>query len=162
MDEQYFLQLVNQNKGIIYKICHSYCRHQADVEDLAQEIIYQLWKSRARFNPDFKFTTWMYRVALNTAIAHQRKLQQTGKVTELPSGWQEWEDKGMQEENPSLQLLYQFLRQLKDLDRALMLLYLEEKSYQEMADILGITSSNVGTRLGRIKEQMKKYFSLHQ
>ena len=162
MDERSFLQLVNQNKGIIYKICHSYCRTQADVEDLAQEMIYQLWKSKGRFNPNFKFTTWMYRVALNTAIAHQRNQQKKGIVTELPSESTDWEDNSRQEENPSLQLLYQFLRQLRDLDRALMLLYLEEKSYQEMADILGITATNVGTRLGRIKEQMKKYFETHQ
>ncbi len=162
MDEQSFLDQVNTNKGIIYKICHTYCRSSADIEDLAQEIIYQLWKSRSRFNPQYSFTTWMYRVALNTALADYKKYSRLDSRTTLQPDLPEIADPAGTDDSPALQVLQQFLWQLKELDRALMLLYLEEKSYQEMADILGISSSNVGTRLSRIKDQLKQYFKKHK
>src|SRR5882757_9625470 len=112
-----FLRLVEDNKGIIIKICNSYCRDKSDREDLAQEIIYQLWKSVHRFNHDYKFTTWMYRVALNTAISFYRKGKQTGYVVPFTGAAIDIEDKpgGHPEAEENLRLLQGFINQMKDL-----------------------------------------------
>ena len=158
-----FLRLVEDNKGIIIKICNSYCRDKNDREDLAQEIIYQLWKSMHRFDNGHKFTTWMYRVALNTAISFYRREKRTGYVVPFTGASFDIEDKpgshpGVEE---NLCLLQAFISRLKDLDRALMLLYLEEKTYGEIAEIIGISETNVATRLSRIKDKLKNDFSNH-
>jgi RNA polymerase sigma factor (sigma-70 family) len=157
-----FLDLVEANKGIIIKICNSYCHDKTDREDLAQEIIYQLWKSGNSFNADYKFSTWMYRVALNVAISFYRKEKKTAPRVALTDGHIEIEDSSnhSSEMEENLGLLQQFIKELKELDRALMLLYLEEKSYHEIADIIGITETNVATKINRIKEKLKQQFSL--
>ena len=159
--KQAFLRLVEDNKGIIIKICNSYCRDKSDREDLAQEIIYQLWKSVNRFNDSHKFSTWMYRVALNTAISFYRKGKQTGYVVPFTGTAIDIEDKpgGNPEAEENLRLLQEFISRMKDLDRALMLLYLEEKPYSEIAEIIGISETNVATRLSRIKDKLKNDFS---
>ena len=158
-----FLRLVEDNKGIIIKICNSYCRDKNDREDLAQEIIYQLWKSVNRFNDSHKFTTWMYRVALNTAISFYRKGKQTGYVVPFTGTAFDIEDQpgGNPEAEENLRLLQEFINRMKDLDRALMLLYLEEKAYSEIAEIIGISETNVATRLSRLKDKLKNDFSNH-
>ena len=151
-----FLKLISENNGIIIKICNSYCNNKTDREDLAQEIIYTLWKGGKTFNPDFKFSTWMYRVALNVAISFYRankKLKNNISFTEI-----EIEDKIFNstttEEN--LNLLQQQIAALKELDKALIILYFEEKSYKEIAEIVGITETNVATKVSRIKEKLKQ------
>lgn len=161
-DKEAFLQLIEANKGIIYKICNTYCTNAHDREDLAQEIIYQLWRSSTSFDPAYKFSTWMYRVALNVAISFYRK-QKAGKdnialTDELtliaePAGAEREED---------IHLLQQFINELKELDRALMILYLDGKSYAEIAEILGISTTNVATKTSRIKEKLKQRFSSYK
>ena len=158
-----FLTLIKDNKGIILKICNSYCPNKNDREDLAQEIIYHLWKSGHTFNADHKFSTWMYRVALNVAISFYRKGKKPGPVISMGEHLIDVEDKdeGNNEAEKNNTLLLQFINELKELDRALIILYLENKSYDEISEILGITESNVGTKINRIKEKLKQKFLIY-
>jgi RNA polymerase sigma-70 factor (ECF subfamily) len=159
-DSEEFLQLIQENKRIIFKICNSYCHNKNDREDLAQEIIYQLWKSGNSFNADHKFSTWMYRIALNTAISFYRKEQQSKPFISFAEHVIDIEDKddGSEHVETNINLLQKFMNELKELDRALMILYLEEKSYGEIAEILGITETNVATKISRTKEKLKQKF----
>ena len=159
-NKESFLQLIQANKGIIYKICKSYCHNKTDHEDLAQEIIYQLWKSGKSFDNSFRFSTWMYRVALNTAISFYRKEKRTNAIISFPEEKPELEDETTvtNEMDERIKQLQQFIDRLRELDKALMLLYLETKKYSEIAEILGITETNVATRISRIKEKMKQHF----
>jgi RNA polymerase sigma factor (sigma-70 family) len=160
-DKEEFLRLIQDNQGIIFKICNSYCHNKNDREDLAQEISYHLWKSCNSFEAGYKFSTWMYRVALNVAISFYRKEKKGGPVISYTGQLAEMEDKAdgsvIVEEN--ITQLQHFINELKELDRALMLLYLDEKSYIEIAEILGITETNVATKISRIKEKLKEKFS---
>ena len=157
-----FLNLVQENRRIIYKIGNLYCRDKTDIEDLAQEIIYQLWKSRDSFDAKAKFTTWMYRIALNVAISFYRKDSKRKEghepiaehLIEMPA------ETGSGETESNINLLMTFINELAVLDKALMILYLEENSYREIAEILGITETNVATRIGRTKEKLKKRFEI--
>jgi RNA polymerase sigma factor (sigma-70 family) len=158
--KQEFLKLIEDNKAIIYKICHAYCPAKSEREDLAQEIIYQLWKSGHRFNEEYKFSTWMYRVALNVAISFYRKERTKGPETTLPGQLPDIEDEPDNAGEDNIRLLQQFINELKELDKALMLLYLEEKTYAEIADIIGITETNVATKISRIKDKLKLKFSI--
>lgn len=159
-EQEQFLKLIESNKAIIYKICSSYCPNSSDRQDLAQEIIYQLWKSGKSFSREYKFSTWMYRVALNVAISFYRKQKANSQRFSSGEYFQEPEDKddgsGIKEEKSNR--LQQFINELKELDRALIILYLEEKSYKEISEILGISESNAATKAGRIKEKLKQKF----
>lgn len=156
-----FTNLIEANKGILFKVCNNYCKDPSKRDDLAQEILIQLWKSMGSWDAKFPFSTWMYRVALNVAISHYRKEknlvtpesldEQAIQVAGENETWTEKEEKLHQ-----LQLL---ISQLKALDKALMLLYLDGKSYQEIGMILGITQTNVATKVSRIKEKLKQSFS---
>lgn len=152
-----FLQLIHENKGIIFKICNAYCAGIHDREDLAQEIIYNLWKSWPAFDNSYKFSTWMYRVALNVAISYYRK--QSKNVTTVYLADHETEiaveaDHNLTEND--FILLQQFISELKPLDRALILLYADGNTYAEIADILGITETNTATKISRIKNSLKQ------
>jgi RNA polymerase sigma factor (sigma-70 family) len=157
-DNAAFLQLIQENKAIIYKICRSYCANRDDRDDLAQEIIYQLWKSGNRFDYSYKFSTWMYRVALNVAISFYRKGKKHSHIIPLEMSHQDMEedlpDDVHSKEN--IYLLHRCIAELKALDKALILLYFEEKPYKEIADIIGISETNVATKLNRIKEKIKQ------
>jgi len=155
-----FLQQLQLHKRIVYKICHAYCKNKDDIEDLAQEIIYQLWKSFDRYDATYKFSTWMYRIALNTAISFYRSTKKNHhhyldqlQVVEMAAAGEETDME------TNLNLLQQCISQLKELDKALMILYLEENSYREIAEITGITESNVATKISRIKEKLKQKIS---
>lgn len=155
-----FLSIIEENKRIIFKICNAYCQNAADREDLAQEIIYQLWKSWNSFNTNFKLSTWMYRIALNVAISFYRKEKKTTETVFMGDHLIEIIDENLEEGlETNLNALQQFINELKELDRALMILYLEEKSHKEIAEIIGISTTNVATKIGRIKEQLKQKFS---
>ena len=157
-EKEAFLQLIAENKGIIIKICNSYCNNATDREDLAQEIIYALWKGSKTFVPDFKFSTWMYRVSLNVAISFYRSAKKLKNNISFTAAGIEIADKtggdGTAEEN--IHLLQQQIEALKELDKALMILYFEEKTYKEIAEIMGITETNVATKVSRIKEKLKQ------
>jgi RNA polymerase sigma factor (sigma-70 family) len=150
--------LIDENKAIIFKICNAYCKNSADREDLAQEIIYQLLRSYKSFTAHYKFSTWMYRVALNVAISFYRKSRTAGNLVKLVETTTEIEDRTDTELEKNISLLQQFINELKELDKALMILYLEEKPHSEISEILGITETNVSTRIGRIKEKLKQRF----
>ncbi len=156
------LKLIEANRGIIFKICNSYCKNEDDREDLAQEIVYQLLKSYAGFTVEHKFSTWMYRVALNVAISFYRKTRTGSNVIRLGETATDIEDKTNYnaELEQNINRLQQFINELKELDRALMILYLEEKNYKEMSEILGITETNVATKISRIKDKLKQQFSI--
>ena len=155
-----FLSIIEVNKRIIFKICNSYCKNADDREDLAQEIIFQLWKSWSSFNANYKLSTWMYRIALNVAISFYRKERKTTDTVLMGDHVIEIADEQIEESlETNLNTLQQFINELKPLDKALMILYLEEKPQKEIAEIMGITSTNVATKIGRIKEQLKQKFN---
>ena len=156
-----FLSVIEDHKGIIYKIANSYCKVPEDRKDLVQEIILQLWKSFDNYNEQFKYSTWIYRIALNVAISFYRKENRIREISNrLSEGilhFADTNDTGEEEE--AIGFLQHFIAQLKELDKALMLLYLEEKSHREIAEIIGITETNVATKVGRIKTILKQKFS---
>jgi len=156
-----FLTVISFNKGILYKIANSYCKDGEDRKDLVQEIIVQLWKSFERFNDQYKYSTWIYRIALNVAISFYRKENRRKQVSNpLTDGILNYADTNVTSEtDENIKLLQQFIAGLKELDKAIMLLYLEEKSHKEIADIIGISESNVATKIGRIKILLKQKFS---
>lgn len=152
MDETQFLQLINTHQAIIHKICRLYRDSPQDREDLFQEIIFQLWRSVPSFQGKAKFSSWMYRIALNTAILPFRKKRPDIRyMDQLPDNPEEPHEPDEQQE----QLLYA-LKQLNDADKALITLYLEDLSYKEIAEITGITENNVGVKLNRIKNKIQQ------
>lgn len=161
-NKEEFIKLVSEHKLIIYKICNSYCKNAGDRDDLAQEITYQLWRSYSHFNGSVKFSTWMYRVALNVAITCYRKTQKSETIIQPAEPGIEMEDKkedsSILEKN--IDLLQQYINELKELDKALMILYLEERPYSEIAGIMGLTETNVATKISRIKDTLKQKFSI--
>lgn len=158
-----FITVLDEHKKIIYKIVNSYCPNRADRKDLEQEIIIQLWKGFDNYNPDYKYSTWMYRIALNTSISFYRKERKWYAKNDF---FNENSIFTLAEEanddevalDKNIKLLQDYIQNLKELDKALMLLYLDEKSYEEIAEILGITKTNVATKISRVKEKLKKEF----
>jgi len=142
---------------MIHKICSLYGHTPHEREDLFQEIVVQLWKGYARFRGDAKFSTWLYRVAINTAISGLRKKEKNISYVDpsvLPKAFQE--DNDVNTEQEQLQLLYEAIRKLGEIDRAITMLYLEDRSYEEMEEILGITQNNLRVKMNRIKEKLRK------
>ena len=156
-----FLSVIEQNKGIIYKIANSFKKDEEDKKDLVQEIILQLWRSFASYDARGKFSTWMYRVSLNVAIASYRKEKKKNElITPISESIIALDDNDdPTETQDNINMLQQFISELKELDRALMLLYLEEKTGKEIAEILGLSETNIRTKTNRIKEQLKQRFS---
>lgn len=153
-----FLVVIENNKGILYKVANSYCRNIADRKDLIQEIIIQLWKSFDNYDEKFKYSTWMYRISLNVAISFYRKENSRKRISNsLTTDIFDFADIEISDKNETnLGLLNQAISKLNDLNKALILLYLEEKNYKEISEIIGITETNVATKIGRIKRQIKK------
>jgi RNA polymerase sigma-70 factor (ECF subfamily) len=153
-----FAQAMEQHKGIIYKIVNSYCQNKDDRQDLAQEILTTMWLAYDNYNNAYKFSTWMYRISLNVAISYYRRDSRREdkaneecivKVADLSQ-----ED----ESNEVVKQLYEFIGQLDKLNKAIMLLYLESESYESIANSLGISKTNVATRISRIKHTLKLQF----
>ncbi|QEC69772.1 sigma-70 family RNA polymerase sigma factor [Panacibacter ginsenosidivorans] len=160
-DKQAFTQLIQDNKGIIFKVCNAYCANIHDREDLAQEIIYNVWKSWSGFDNSHKFSTWMYRIALNVAISSYRKQSRNTSTISIDANEKEIADTTERHDaaTENTLLLEQFINELNTLDRALMLLYIDGKSYAEIAVILGITETNTATKINRIKNNLKQKVS---
>ena len=151
--EEEFLKSMHDYQGIIYKICKLYRDSKEDQEDLFQEIVYQLWKSYPSFKGESKVSSWIYKVALFTAMAIYRK----GKLgidyyEEFPERIHPSTEMQVSE---NAERLFRALRQLNDSEKAIISLFLEDFSYQEIADILGISENNVGVKLNRIKNKLK-------
>jgi RNA polymerase sigma factor (sigma-70 family) len=161
MKEKEFLILIESHKGILHKVTNAYCKEEADREDLVQEIILQLWKSYSNYNPEFKLSTWIYRISLNVAISYYRKNIPTRNALALEGTVLQKANSIEYDEEPRLKMLNDFIAQLDDLNKALMLLYLEEKSLKEISEIIGISESNVGTKISRIKQKLKEKFQSH-
>lgn len=153
-DKAYFIEMVYSNMGIIYKICNLYADGE-DRDDLKQEIIFQLWKSYPNYRGDSKFQSWMYRVALNTAMLglRARKLKYT-RISDQELNISE-DPIELQDAEARVTILYQQISKLKDLDKTIIFLYLEECTYEEIAEITGISTKNVSVRLTRIREKLR-------
>lgn len=152
--EQTFLQWQSEHRGILLKVARSFAVSRGDQEDLVQEILIQLWQSMDRFEGLSKPSTWIYRVALNTASGWQRgerrRRIRIEKMVEMDAYWQEKKDP----ENEHLTFLYEAIHKLLPHERYLILLYLDELQYSEIAEIIGISENNVGVRINRARKKL--------
>ena len=154
MDE--IVEKIYGNQDILNKICFSFCSVRADREDLFQEIVYRILRSYKDFNKKSSFSTWLYRIALNTAITYRKK-----KRPELFTGQDQLviednnEDKDLDED---IGLLYEAIGKLNKVERAIILLYLDEYSYQEISEITGFTSKNISVKIHRIKKKLHEFY----
>ena len=155
-EQERFQALVEEHKKILYKVCHSFCRNPGDRDDLAQEIIVQLWRSFRAFDQRVRFSTWMYRIALNVAISfYRRERVRTRHVVPGSEHLLEAIDEtGNRSEE--VQLLYQWIEELDPLNKALVILYLDGNNYEEIADVLGISQTNVATKISRLKDTLRR------
>ena len=151
-----FSDLLQRHRGIVFKVANTYARRAEDRDDLAQEIAAQLWHAYPRYDPARSFSTWMYRVALNVAISHVRAQSVRGRHDAVPldEGIHDIADATASdhERDQHIRLLQGFIRRQAPLDRALLLLYLDDRPQREIAEILGIGESNVSTKIGRLKQ----------
>jgi RNA polymerase sigma factor (sigma-70 family) len=162
-----FLSVIEGHKGIIHKIALAYAPDKESKEDLVQEIMLQLWKSFDRYNPQFKYSTWIYKVALNVSLAAARKeSNRTKRMDPLREEMLSLVDTPGATNGPRAAeadahfvQLQGFIAGLKEIDRAIMLLYLEERSQKEIAEIMGMTPTNISTRIGRIKDTLRQKFT---
>lgn len=153
------IQIIEQNKGIIYKVVNSYCDDLDEQEDLVQEIIYHLLDGYDRFNHRSKITTWMYRVALNVSISFFRKSKTRKKyIGQMPEKIMEIKEEENEPMDKEVLQLRQFIQNLDELNRAIMILYLDGNSHEDIAEVLDISVSNVGTKIHRIKQRLKEHF----
>ena len=154
-----FIGLVDLHRAILHKICNLYCAQTHDRQDLFQEMVLQLWKAYPKFRGEAKISTWLYRIALNTAISGLRKKKDHIVIVE-PQQFAGTLDNEQQveslENQEKLQQLHAAIAQLSDIEKALVMLYLEDKSYAEMEEILGISQNNLRVKMNRIKEKLRK------
>lgn len=142
---------------MLLKVCNVYCHSEFDRQDLFQEIVIQLWKSFPKFRGESKFSTWLYRIALNTAISDLRRQKKNITLIEpanLPGDIEDIQYYKQKEEQ--LQQLHSAIEQLTEIEKAITMLYLEDKSYEEMEEILGISQNNLRVKMNRIKEKLRK------
>lgn len=156
--EKEFLKIIRENQGIIHKVCSVYCNNEEDRNDLFQEILAQLWKSFPTFRNESKFTTWMYRVALNTAITAYRKTNRYEKYSRLTAENLMIIDE-VHENTENIALLKQAVEKLTGIEKSIILLFLEDKSYEDIAEITGITQNYVRVKMNRIKKKLRMLMS---
>lgn len=153
--EKEFVEQLEANQNIVHKICRLYTDNQDAHNDLFQEVTIQLWKAYPKFRGDSKFSTWMYRVALNTAITLYRKSKRSIKTQRYETVEFKIEDTTEDDETmEQLTLLYGAVKQLNDIEKALVFLYLEDKNYREISETLGITEVNARVKMNRIKTKL--------
>ncbi|MGK0413571.1 MAG: RNA polymerase sigma factor (sigma-70 family) [Polaribacter sp.] len=149
-----FIRVIKENEGIIYKVTRLYTNSTEDQKDLYQEIVYQLWKSKSSFKENSKISTWMYRVALNTAISNLKKEKRKGTRVSIDNFLLNQMDQVDTVMEERITLLYAHIKKLSIVEKGIILLHLEGKSYDEIATITGFTATNIGTRLARIKNKL--------
>ncbi len=153
MSSDFYTSSILPFAGIIIKICRAYTNSQQDFEDYYQEVCLQIWRSREGFQQQSEWSTWIYRLTLNVCLTMLKKKKgqyfASDYIPELSVENHAFADE-------SLNQLYDAIRQLSEVDRAVILLYLEEKSYQEIAEIIGTNPNNIGVRISRIKDRLKK------
>lgn len=158
LSEKDFIKTIQQNQQIIFKVCNMYMDTKADREDLFQEILLNAWKGIKNFKGDSKFSTWLYRVALNTAISFfkkDRKQQQAFEAGRI--SYQEGSDNQLEQ----IEAMNKAISELSAIDKALVMLYLENYSHQQIAEVMGITANNVGVKMSRIKVVLKENSKKH-
>ncbi|WP_435138963.1 RNA polymerase sigma factor [Formosa sp. A9] len=154
--EHSFIALLEEHQNIVHKVCRLYTNNYDAHNDLFQEITIQLWKAYPKFRGDSKFSTWMYRVGLNTAITLYRKSKRSIKTQEFDAVQfkikaEHYDDT----EEQQLKLLYSAVHQLNDIEKALVFLYLEDKNYKEISETLGISEVNARVKMNRVKTKLK-------
>ena len=157
--ERAFVALVRQYERVIYKVCSFYVSNEFPIADLYQEVVCNLWVAYPKFRNESAINTWIYRIALNTCITGVRKDIRRPKAT-LPVAMLADSLPAPESMEENIREMYRLIGQLKTLEKAIVLLYLEEKSYQEIADVTGLTLSNVATKLKRSKEKLKQMSNL--
>jgi len=153
--EKDFIQSIEQNQKIIHKVCNLYMQDGQDKKDLFQEILLNAWKGFGNFKGEAKFSTWLYRVALNTAITFYRKDLRQIETTELKEQVATIADNIVQQEEEMI-AMHKAIAELSAVDKALVMLYLEDYSYDEISGIMGITANNVAVKMNRIKTKLKE------
>ena len=154
--EKQFENLVSENELLIYKVCRMYGYTEDDRQDLYQEIVIQLWRSFPKFEGRSKFSTWLYRIALNVAITHLRRQKDFIDSYEPGKLPQHIDQDSSQEEEEQLKLLYKTIEQLNQVEKAIIMLYMEEKTYEEMEEILGMSQGNLRVKMKRIKDKIRE------
>ena len=158
--EKDFSKLVKENQGLIIKVARMYTNTPDDQQDLFQEIVLQLWRSYDTFKGNSKISTWMYRVALNTAITLFRKTTRTVKTDELADFHQPIDDDN-DDNQQHISLLYKVIKMLGDIDRAIVMMYLDDVPYKDIAENIGITEVNARVKMNRLKKTLKDLMTQH-
>lgn len=156
MSSDFYTTSILPYAGIIVKICRAYTNNQEDFEDYYQEVCLQIWKSKDRFKGQSEWSTWVYRLSLNVSMTLLKKRKNNPKYFASDILPEELEDGIPVFSDEALDHLYNAIKQLSEVDRGVILLYLEEKSYLEIAEIMGTNPNNIGVRVKRIKERLKK------
>ena len=155
--EHNFVTLLEKNQNIVHKVCRIYTSDSDSHNDLFQEITIQLWKAYPKFRGDAKFSTWMYRVALNTAITLYRKSKKNIKTSDYDAlSFKISAEEYDYEVEQRLKLMYEAVKKLNDIEKALVFLYLEDKSYREISETMGISEVNARVKMNRVKTKLKK------
>lgn len=155
--ETTFLKLVNRHKGIVYKASRIYADSVEDREDLQQEILIQLWKSYQNFKGNSEFSTWMYRVAINTAITYLKKeKQRSGNHTEVPHHFEVQQEDYNPAKDRQLEIFYSAVQELNPLEKAVIFYFMEGMSHKEIGNNLGLSEGNARVKLSRTKEKIQQ------
>ena len=151
-----FLHQLSENQRIIHKICKIYTDNIHDHEDLFQEIVIQTWKSYSNYRGDAKFSTWIYKIGLNTALAlFKKKNHKKEELHENLTHFKIYDDNSHEEKNAQIQAMYDAIHLLSDVEKALIMMFLEDKPYKEISEILGITEGNARVKMNRAKEKLR-------
>ncbi len=156
MSSYFYIASILPYSGIIIKICRAYTNSQEDFEDYYQEVCLQIWRSKDNFRAESEWSTWIYKISLNVCLTLLKKNKTKGQEFVSDSLPAELADSNPNFRDEIQDKLYVAIRQLSEVDRAVIMLYLEEKSYQDIAEIIGTNSNNIGVRISRIKERLKK------
>lgn len=152
--EQEFTKVVREHKGTIYTVCYMFSKDEDEVADLFQEILINIWKGFENFRGDSSMRTWIWRISFNTCVSYEKKKSRMGSTIPLSLNISLFDDSD--EDTRQIKMLQKRIRQLGPFDRAIVLLWLDDLSYAEIGEIVGISEKNVSVRLVRIREQLKK------